>query len=129
MSLRVYGRTWSGLGTPGQFSGTPGQGTPTWNMVTTDPFGSNEYVYLTWLVQVIQLNLGESPFYADWGIPAVQSVIQQIFPDFYMSVIQQKFQQYFASLIISRVPNTVQPTYNVNVMLYNGTSFQATISL
>lgn len=118
---RVYGRSWTGQ--------IPGQGTPTWEVVTTDSQGNDEYVYLTWMIQVIQLNLGESPFYANWGIPAVMSVIQQIFPDFYMAIIQQQFQQYFTSLIITRVPGTVQPTYTVNVMFFNGTTFQATVAL
>lgn len=119
--MRLYARTWTGK--------IPGQGTPTWTVVETDESGNNEYLFVSWLIQVIQLVLGESPFYADWGIPAIQSVIQQIFPDFYINVTQQKFQSYFASLIISKVPNTKQPTYTVNIMLTNGTAFNATIAL
>jgi hypothetical protein len=114
--MRVYGRTYDEFGNA------------TWNVVETDPQGNNEYVYLTWMVQVLKLVLGESPFYANVGIPAVQSVVQQIFPDFYVAQVQTQFQQYFASLIISKVPGTSTPTYNVNVLFYNGTQFQATIS-
>jgi hypothetical protein len=83
-------------------------------------------VYVTWLIQVLKLVLGESPFYANYGIPAVLSVVQQIFPDYYVSVVQQQFQQYFASLIISKVPSTT-PTYNVNILFFNGTTFQAVV--
>jgi hypothetical protein len=103
--MRVYGRTYDEFGNA------------TWNVVETDPQGNNEYVYLTWMVQVLKLVLG-----------AVQSVVQQIFPDFYVAQVQTQFQQYFASLIISKVPGTSTPTYNVNVLFYNGTQFQATIS-
>lgn len=113
---RVYGRTWDN------------NDNPTWNVVQTDASGNNEYVYVTWLIQVIKLVLGESPFYANYGIPAIQSVIQQIFPDFYMTQIQQQFQQYFTSLIISSVPNVTTPTYNVNILLFSGTTIQTTIS-
>ncbi len=112
--MRVYGRIYNG-------------GVPQWVVVETDAAGNSEYVYVTWLIQVLKLCLGESPFYANYGIPAVPSVVQQIFPDFYVAQVQQQFQQYFASLIISKVPSTT-PTYNVNILMFNGTVFQATIA-
>jgi hypothetical protein len=43
--------------------------------VTTDANGYNDAVYLTTLSQVLKLNLGESPFYANYGIPQYQSVL------------------------------------------------------
>ena len=113
MSLRVYGRA-------------EVLGSLVWSTVTTDANGNNEYVYLTWMIQVLKLILGESPFYANYGIPAVQSVVTQLFPDFYVAMTQQQFQKYFASLIISKVPSTT-PTYNVNVLFFNGTTIQETV--
>jgi hypothetical protein len=111
--MRVYGRSLV-------------NGVPTWQIVQTDAQGSNEYVYITQLIQVLKLVTGESPFYANWGIPAVQSVIQQIFPDWYVSQVQAQFQQYFASLIISKVASPT-PTYNIQILMFNGTTFNAVI--
>lgn len=99
----------------------------TWITVQTDANGNNEYVNLTWLIQDLKLVLGESPFYANWGIPAVQSVVQQIFPDFYVAQVQQQFAGYFSSLIISKVSGTTEPTYNVQVLTFSGTTFNATV--
>ena len=98
-----------------------------WTEVDTDANGNSEYVLITTLIQVLKLNLGESPFYANYGIPAQQSVIQQIFPDFYVNVTQQQFAGFFASLSISKVPSTT-PTYNVNLTTTQGTKFQAEIA-
>lgn len=101
--MRTYGRTYAE------------DGTYTWTLVQTDANGFNDYVWATTLIQVLLLNLGESPFYAGYGIPAQQSVIQQLFPDLYVAKTQQLFAQYFASLIISKVANP-EPTYNVNIV-------------
>ena len=64
--MRVYGRT------------TNEQGQTSWREVDTDANGFNDFVYLTALVQELKLNLGESPFWADRGIPAKPSVVQQV---------------------------------------------------
>jgi len=83
-----------------------------WQEVVTDPVtGSNDAVWLTTLLQVLNAN---------YGIPAQQSVIQQIFPDFYVAQIQQQFAQYFSSLIIAKVPGQNAPYYTVNVILHSG---------
>jgi hypothetical protein len=114
MSLRTYGRTFDVYGNA------------TWQVITTAPNGDDSLVYLTTLIQNLLLILGESPFYADHGIPAQQSVLTQIAPDFYVSRIQSQFAKYFASLIISRTPQvqkTAQvppPTYTVNVITLQG---------
>jgi hypothetical protein len=97
--MRTYGRIRDTL-----------TGAKTWVEVTTDPGGFNDMVYLTTLAQVCKLNLGESPFWADWGIPAHASVLTQIPPDFYMALIQQRFSQYFLSLIMMRMPNAIDAT-------------------
>lgn len=90
-----------------------------WVEVTTDDQGLNDNVYTTALIQCFKLNLGESPFYADYGIPAHPSVVQQVFPDFYVYRTQQRFAPYFASLTIAKAASTT-PTYNVNILFHNG---------
>ena len=82
--------------------------------------GSNDLVYLVTFCQVLLLNLGESPFYAAYGLPAEQSIIQQVWPDYYVSRTQQLFAQYFAALIVSRVPEATKPTYQINVTTNTG---------
>lgn len=106
--MRTYGRTTDPL-----------TGKKTWVVVQTAPDGSNDYVWITTLAQTMLLNLGESPFYANYGIPAKPSIVQQVAPDFYLTVIQQQFARYFASLIISRDPGPV-PTYRCNVTTNQG---------
>lgn len=115
--MRVYGRVTDELGQK------------SWFQVATDSAGNNEYVFLTALVQVLKLNLGESPFYGNFGIPAKTSVLQQIAPDFYVAFTQQKYSGYFANLSITRVQarDRVTPTYNVSVLMTTGTKFQVNI--
>lgn len=95
---------------------------PSWVVVTTDDNGFNDAVYMTTLIQCLKLNLGESPFYANYGLPDHQSIMQQIAPDYYVSQTQQQFAQYFANLSISKLPpgknNT--PTYRVNIITQQG---------
>lgn len=90
--------------------------------------GANDAVWLTTLLQVLQLNLGESPFYAQYGIAAQQSVIQQIWPDYDVARTQQQFSGYFAALIIARVPGARTPTYTVNVTTNTGVKITATVA-
>jgi hypothetical protein len=101
-----------------------------WTEVTTDANGFNDQVYLTTLIQTLKLNLGESPFYADRGIPAQQSVIQQIQPDYYVLRTQALFAQYFAALLVAKVPqqpNQPNPAYSVNVTTQNGATLTGPI--
>jgi hypothetical protein len=116
--MRSYGRV------------TNPDGSKTWVEVSTAPAtGSNSWVWLTTLCQVLLLNLGESPFYASYGLPAQQSVFQQIAPDFYVQGIQQKFAQYFASLSVSRDPTAAIPTYNISVTMFDGTPASVTVQV
>jgi hypothetical protein len=85
-----------------------------WVEVTTDKAGFNDYVYLTTLIQTLLLNRGESPFYANYGIPAQQAVAQQVFPDFYMAQTQQQFSTFFASLVLTKLDSPT-PTYKIDV--------------
>jgi hypothetical protein len=114
--MRTYGRI------------TNLDGSQTWVEVQSDSSGNFEYGYVTNLIQVLKLNLGESPFYANYGIPAWRSVVQQVFPDFYVNLVQQQFSPYFANLQISKVQSTT-PTYNVNVILTNGTTIQTQVAV
>jgi hypothetical protein len=117
--MRTYGRTRDVL-----------TGAKKWWIVTTDTNGYNDSVYLTTLAQVCKLNLGESPFFANYGIPAHPSVVLQIYPDFYMVRTQQQFAPYFASLILTPVPiaqgaadsddGRPVPAYDINVLTNYG---------
>ena len=115
--MRTYGRV-------GQVGGQGG----TWTEVTTDANGFNDAVYLTTLAQVLKLNLGESPFYANFGIPAHQSVVTQVFPDFYATQTQTQFAPYFASLVINRVQGSFPPVYDVTALCHSGALIQAVIA-
>jgi hypothetical protein len=104
----------------------------TWVEVDTDANGFNDMVYLTTLAQVLKLNLNESPFFSNFGIPAQQSLITQVYPDYYVSFTQQQFAQYFTSLIISREVVTSSkgqpmPVYTVNVVTKYGSKLTAQI--
>jgi hypothetical protein len=104
-------------------------GTYQWVEVATDANGYNDSVYLTTLVQALKLNLGESPFFADLGIPQYQTVVTQVLPTFYVNQIQQYFAPYFASLTITQVPAVLPPQYNVNVVCHSGAIINETIAV
>ena len=105
--MRTYGRTYNE------------DGTYQWVEVSTTASGSNDAVYITTLVQCLKLNLGESPFYGNYGIPAYRSIVTQIFPTFYALQTQTQFAQYFASLLITQQPSTT-PTYLVQLVTNQG---------
>jgi hypothetical protein len=105
--MRTYGRVYNE------------DGTYQWVEVSTDADGHDDYVWLTTLIQTLKLNLGESPFYGDYGIPAQQALIQQIFPDFYVYRTQAQFAPHFASLLVSK-RNSPTPTYDINVTTNQG---------
>ena len=123
--MRVYGRT-----VPDEF------GNRKWIEVDTDSDGFNDAVYVTALAQCLLLNLGESPFFADWGIPAAQSVATQIAPDYYVALTQTRFAGFFASLIITKTPQTFSvktgrptPTYAVKVLTHSGARIEFSIPI
>lgn len=106
--MRVWGRTYNP------------DGTYQWVSVVTDANGDSSNCYLTALCQALKLNIGESPFFSNTGIPQYQTIIAQVFPDFYASAIQQQYAQYFASLAIVRVPGSLPPQYNVTAVTPSG---------
>lgn len=101
-------------------------GTSKWVEVSTDADGFNDYVYVTTLIQCLKLFLGESPFYATYGIPAQRSVIQQIFPDFYVNQTQTQFAPFFASLIVSK-RQLPTPVYDINLVTNQGVKVSTSI--
>lgn len=103
-------------------------GTYQWVEVTTDANGFNENVYLTTLVQALKLNLGESPFYANYGIPQYQTIVTQVMPDYYVMQTQTQFAPYFASLSINRVQGSFPPAYQVNAVCHSGAVINQTIA-
>ena len=119
--MRVYGRV------------TDEYGNKSWVVVQTDPNGLNDYVYVTAMIQEIKLNLGESPFWANRGIPAHLSVVQQVPPDYYTALIQQRYAPLFSALSIVRQPDNVSntgryaPTYQVNVLTHRGVQLEAEV--
>jgi hypothetical protein len=127
--MRTWGRIPNAVATPGvpigQFvigQSAIGPGPDAgggWVEVTTDDAGYNDEVWLTTLAQVLMLNLGESPMFGNFGIPAQQSVITNVLPDYYVSLTQQQFAQFFTSLIVSRL-SAYPPTYAVNVVTNAG---------
>ncbi len=105
----------------------------TWVEVATDSAGHDDMVWVTSLIQAIKLSPNESPFYANVGIPAQQSIVTQLFPDFYVAQLQSQYAQYFASLSISRVPNAptdnpATPSYQVNIVTNRGAIINQTIA-
>lgn len=117
--MRTFGRTYNELNVP------------TWVEVQTNSSGFNDMVYVTALIQVLKLNLGESPFYANYGIPAKNSIVQQVAPDFYAAAVQKQFNQFFANLIIVANPtpgNPTTPTYSVNITTHQGFKITASIA-
>jgi hypothetical protein len=104
-------------------------GAKTWQVVETAPDGSNDYVWLTTLCQVLLLNLGESPFYANYGIPAKPSVVQQVQPDYYVARTQQQFAKYFASLIVAKRAAQANPTYDIAVTTNQGVKMAASVPI
>lgn len=92
----------------------------TWVEVDTDAAGFNDAVWLTTLAQVLKLNLGESPFFANYGIPQQQTIMTQVFPDYYTMQTQTQLAPNFASLVITRVPGSIPPVYNVTATTHTG---------
>jgi hypothetical protein len=117
--VRIWGRI-------NQVNGLGG----TWVAVETDANGFDDAVRVTNLIQVLKLNLGESPFFSNYGIPAQQSLITQVQPDYYMAQTQQQFAGFFAALLLSKEPggtNPNIPTYRVNVTTQQGSTLPGPI--
>lgn len=95
------------------------------NWVTlTDP----NYVYLAAVAQALKLQLGESPIYGTYGIPAQQSVMSQIAPSVAVSKTQAQYSPYFANLTITSQQNTPQPLYSISAIFQDGTIISSAVA-
>ena len=112
--MRTYGRIYNA------------DGSYTWVEVSTDANGYNDAVYVTTLAQVLKLNLAESPFYADYGLPAKGSVLSQVAPDFNVTLTQQKFAPFFAALTVAKTASQ-PPSYRINAVTHQGATISAVI--
>jgi hypothetical protein len=113
--MRVYGRVPADPLDP--------DGEKRWVVVQTTPRGYNDDVYICAMAQTLKLNLNESPFWGNYGIPAHASVMQQIAPDFYVIFTQNFYSRFFASLIISKdpyTPNDLELVYRFSVVTNYG---------
>jgi hypothetical protein len=109
MTLRTYGR-----------STNQDTGITSWVTVTSTPEGSDELVWFTDLLQALQLDLGESPFFGNVGIPVQETIASGIYPDFYVNALQNYYSPNFAVLYITRDSTQFDPTYDVYVQFSNG---------
>jgi hypothetical protein len=122
--MRIFGRTRDVL-----------TGKKTWVEIDTDENGFNDMVMLTALAQCLKLNLGESPFWADWGIPAYASIVTQIHPDFYMAIIQQRFASSFMVLMLQKMSDAFDetgrpaPFYLINIVTNYGASLEREVPI
>ncbi len=91
-----------------------------WQVVTTAADGDNSMVWLTTLAQVIKLQLGESPFFGNYGIDVYGSLSNQIPPDYYIQKTVNQFSQYFLSLTVSRTFSGNNPSYTIKALLPSG---------
>lgn len=96
-----------------------------WVVVETDANGFNDALNITAMAQTLKLNLSESPIWANYGIPARQSVMQQYAPDLYITFTQQFYQQFFSSVVVAKL-QTFEPTYNISVVTQQGSLLKRT---
>jgi hypothetical protein len=86
------------------------------------------YIWLATLAQTLRLNEKESPFYANYGIPAHDSVMTQVAPNAAITRTQSQYAPYFANLSVTKVEGVTQPTYNISAVFQNGTTFQSQVA-
>lgn len=120
--MRVWGRRYN-----------PAKTSYEWIQVDTDANGYNDAVHVTALAQVLQLNTGESPFWANYGIPAIASITLQVFPDLAVYFIQQQYSRYFSSLKITKTQafneyGAPTPVYAVNVITQKGAIYNFNVT-
>ena len=86
------------------------------------------YIWLATLAQTLRLNQGESPFYANYGIPAQNSVYTQIPPDLAVNRTQTQYAPFFANLTVVKQQNTLNPIYNISAVFQNGTIISSMVA-
>ena len=86
------------------------------------------YIWLATLAQTLRLNENESPFYANYGIPAHDSIMTQIAPTIAINRTQSQYAPYFANLSVTKNELATQPTYNISAVFQDGTIFQSQVA-
>lgn len=126
--MRTWGRTFA-LNPDGTKVEPQPAGYPRWVKVESDPMtGDDSWVFVTALCQVLLLNLNESPFYVNWGIPAKPTVVQQVQPDYYVSRVQAQFAPQFANLVVAKTGSN-PPSYRINVTTRQGAKASVTVQI
>lgn len=118
--MRVYGRVYDNFENY------------TWQEVTTDVNGFNDEVYLTAFAQALQLQPGESPFYANYGVAAIESVQTQEYPNTDVFFLQGVYAPNFVSLIVEpsvqlNSQGVASPVYNVRAITHQGALLTAVV--
>jgi len=113
--MRVWGRA------------TNPDGSKYWVEVSTDANGLNDAVYLTAFIQCLKLNLGESPFYGNFGVPMIPSLVTQIYPDFYVQKTVTQYVAFFISLKVIRFINVLEPSYKITVLTHSGAIMETVV--
>ena len=108
--MRVYGRTIDNT--------RPNANFYKWQVVQDD----DDNIRLTHLIQVLQMDIQESPFYSNWGMPVANALITGVLSDVAINNTINQFAQYFAALQITRgISNDPKEIYyQVDVVLKNG---------
>lgn len=85
----------------------------------------NDQGNIAWLQNALLLQLGESPFWTDWGLPVSKTLVSQIWPDYYLNMTQQRFRDVFPTLQVTRqrVDGQSDPVYSIRAILSDGTAY------
>lgn len=90
-----------------------------WRQITDD-----EEAAIETLVNCLKLGLGESPFYANYGIPFFDAIETQVEPSVYVNRLREKFLGWFASIEIKIIDTA---SYEIDVMTIKGKRYGFTI--
>jgi hypothetical protein len=85
-------------------------------------------VWATTFIHTLKLNLGESPFFANYGLPSQESVMTQIAPDFFIEHTRQQYSDKFAILKMT-TKAAINPTYDAFIMTKQGKTITERIAL
>jgi len=89
----------------------------------TDP----AMIWVTIVKHELQLRVGESPFYADAGIPAEDSIITQQEPDYHVNNVKRRYEAKFNAFDITKVSG--QPlVYNIALTTKNNDTVTLTFT-
>lgn len=105
-----------------------------WIEVTTDANGYNDEAMLTAFCQVLQLQPGESPFYAQYGVPSIQAVQSQLYPTANVYYMQQIYSPNFIALSVTptsqkETNGAATPVYNVVAVANSGAILSAQVAI